>query len=90
MIERQALDATGRHSREQASRNIPIIEFGLGIDKDILRAVTGPPEDGQLGKRMAGADALAVVAEIGLFNLRERLERYLKQYRKTTYRDRFP
>jgi uncharacterized protein (TIGR04141 family) len=89
-IDRKALDATGRHSREQASKNIAIIEFGLNIDKDILRAVTGPPEDLTLGRRFAGADALSVVAEVELSELPDRLQRYLTQYRKRTYRDRFP
>jgi len=89
-IDRKTLDATGRHSREQASRNIPIIEFGLDIDKDILRAVTGPPEDPSLGSRLAGADALSVVVEARLEDLRSRLETYFVQSRKRTYRDRFP
>src|SRR5712692_6409900 len=89
-IDRMALDATGRHSREQASRSIPIIEFGLDIDKDILRAVTGPPEDASLGSRLAGADALAVIVETRLEDLRSRLERYLVQFRKHTYRRSFP
>src|SRR3989442_994238 len=71
-IDRKALDATGRHSREQASRNIPIIEFGLDIDKDILRAVSGPPEDLSLGSRLAGADALSVVVETRLDDVQSR------------------
>ncbi len=89
-IDRVALDATGRHSREQASRTIPIIEFGLDIDKDILRAVTGPPEDPSLGIRLAGADALAVIAETTLAGLPSRLEAYLDQFRKRAYRTTFP
>ena len=90
-IDRRALDATGRHSRDQASKNIPIMEFGLDIDKDILLAVTGPPEDKTLGRRLSGADALSVVfAEVELSNLRELLQLYLIQYRKRRYRDRFP
>lgn len=89
-IDRKALDATGRHSREQASRNIPIIEFGLDIDKDILHAVMGPPEVASLGKRFTGADALSVVVEIKVENLPTLLETYLNQYRKRVYRERFP
>jgi uncharacterized protein (TIGR04141 family) len=89
-IDRKALDATGRHSREQASRNIPIIEFGLDIDKDILHAVMGPPEDISLGRRFAGADALSVVVGTKVENLPTLLETYMNQYRKRTYRDRFP
>ncbi len=89
-VDRRALDATGRHSREQATKNIPIIEFGLDVDKDILLAVTGPPEDKTLGRRLSGADALSVVAEVELSNLQELLQRYFEQYRKRRYRERFP
>lgn len=89
-IDRKSLDATGRHSREQASKNIAIIEFGLDIDKDILRAVTGPAEDPAIGRRLAGADALSIVADVELVNLRDLLELYLTQHGKLVYRERFP
>jgi len=89
-IDRKSLDATGRHSREQASKNIAIIEFGLDIDKDILRAVTGPPEDTAIGRRLTGADALSTVVGIELSNLRDLLELYLTQHGKLVYRERFP
>jgi uncharacterized protein (TIGR04141 family) len=89
-IDRKTLDATGRHSKEQASRNIPIIEFGLDIDKDILRAVTGPPEDSSLGSRLAGADALSAVVQADITNINHLLEEYFTQYRKRRYREHFP
>lgn len=89
-VDRKALDSSGRHSREQASRNIPIIEFGLDVDKDILRAVTGPPEDSRLGKRLAGADCLSVVVDVELEDLRQHLSAYLTQFRKRVYQSRFP
>jgi uncharacterized protein (TIGR04141 family) len=89
-LDRKTLDATGRHAKEQASRNISIIEFGLDIDKDILRAVTGPPEDPTLGRRLAGADALSVVVPADLSSLTVLLERYLHQYQLRRYREHFP
>lgn len=89
-LDRKTLDATGRHAKEQASRNISIIEFGLDIDKDILRAVTGPPEDPTLGRRLAGADALSVVVPTDLNSLTVLLEKYLHQYGLRRYREHFP
>ncbi|MEW6363121.1 MAG: DUF6119 family protein [Acidobacteriota bacterium] len=43
MIARKTLDATGCRSREQASRNIPIIEFGVGIGEEVLCGVIETP-----------------------------------------------
>jgi uncharacterized protein (TIGR04141 family) len=89
-VDRTVLDATGRHTKDQASHNIPILEFGLDIDKDILRAVTGPPENEDLGKRLTGADPLCTIGAFTLTNLAKKLESYLRQYRKRRYRERFP
>jgi uncharacterized protein (TIGR04141 family) len=89
-VDRQTLDATGRLSHEQATRNISILEFGLDIDKDLLRAVSGPPQPATLARRFAGADALSVLATIDLATLQAKLREYLTQYRKTDYRERFP
>jgi len=46
------------HSQTQARVAASITEFGLDIDQDLLRAVTGLPRDQTLGKRLTGQDAL--------------------------------
>ncbi len=89
-IDRKTLDASGRHLREQATRNIPLVEFGLDIDKDILCSVTGPPTEVRLGKRLTGADALSTIVEVTLSTLADLLACFLTQYTKTTYREYFP
>lgn len=89
-VDRKVIDASGRYSREQASKNIPIIEFGLEVDKDILKAVVGPPEDETLGVRLAGTESLSVYAKIDLTDASSYLKTCLKQYRKKTYKERFP
>jgi uncharacterized protein (TIGR04141 family) len=89
-IDRKSFDAIARHTREEASREGSIEQFGLNIDQDLLRAVVGRPTDKQLGRRLAGMDALTAIVALELRDLPDQLERYLRQSRRQSYRRRFP
>jgi uncharacterized protein (TIGR04141 family) len=89
-IDRKSFDAIARHTREQASRAGSIEQFGLNVEEDLLRAVVGKPEDGALGRTMAGMDALTVTDAVALPDLPGQLQRYLAQWRKHRYRGRYP
>jgi uncharacterized protein (TIGR04141 family) len=90
LVDLRTLDASGRHAREQASRNIPILDFGIDVETDLLRGVAAPPQDGTLGKRLSGTDGLSVTAEVELSSLKDLLARLLSQFRKREYKKRFP
>lgn len=51
-IDRVKFDAISQHSQIQASREANIIEFGLDVEQDILRAVTGKPRDAALATQL--------------------------------------
>jgi uncharacterized protein (TIGR04141 family) len=89
-VDRMTLDAIGQHSRIQASRDASIGEFGLDLEQDFLRAVTGKPNDSTLGKLLTGKDALSVTLPIVAGDLPELLDRYLAQAESTAYKDAFP
>jgi len=89
-LDRKSFDALTRHTREEASREGPIEDFGLNIEQDLLRAVVGRPVAPELGRRIAGMDALTATVAMSLLDLPVQLERYLNQWRKTGYRSRFP
>jgi uncharacterized protein (TIGR04141 family) len=89
-IDRKSFDAIARHTREEASRAGSIEQFGLNVEEDLLRAVVGKPEDETLSRSMAGMDALTVTAAVALPDLPEQLERYVGQWRKRRYRERYP
>ncbi len=89
-IDRLTLDSPAPHSQIQASRAAKIGEFGLNIDQDLLRAVTGNPRDNTLGKRLTGKDALRTTGPFLLKDLPALLRRFLAESRKTDYRDYFP
>jgi uncharacterized protein (TIGR04141 family) len=89
-VDRMSLDAIGQHSQIQASREADINEFGLDLEQDLLRAVTGPPSESDLGKRLTGKDPLQVTAAIGLNDLPALLDRLFAQWQKEDYKATFP
>jgi uncharacterized protein (TIGR04141 family) len=89
-VDRETLDAIGQHSRIQASREAKIGEFGLDLEQDFLRAVTGVPLDETLGKQLTGKDALNVKLPITLDKLPALLDRYMSEAESTAYKEIFP
>ena len=89
-VDRATLDAIGQHSRIQASREAGIGEFGLDLEQDFLRAVTGVPVDKTLGKQLTGKDALNVKLPITITRLPTLLGRYLTEAENKAYKDVFP
>lgn len=89
-IDRETLDSPAPHSQIQARVAASITEFGLDIDQDLLRAVTGIPRDKTLGKRLTGKDALRTTGPFTLEGLPPLLRRCLAESKKTNYREHFP
>ncbi len=89
-IDRKRFDAISRLTREQASHEVPIFDFGIEPEQEMVRRLTGVPTDLALGKRLSGRDSLAAVLPANLRELPALLDRYLQRYRATTYRNTFP
>lgn len=89
-IDRKRFDPISRLTREQASHEVPIFDFGIEPEHDMVRTLTGVPADPALGKRLSGRDSLSAVVPGDLRELPVLLERYLQRYRATTYRNKFP
>lgn len=89
-IDKHTLDTIGRHTRVQASKEATAGEFGLDIEQDLLRAITGRPNDPSLGQTLSGLDSLHVIARASLDTLKPLLSRYLAQFGKDTYKANFP
>src|SRR4029077_14697466 len=65
-VDRVKLDAIAQHSQIQSSREASIGDFGLDVEQDPLRAVTGKPLDLRLGSRLTGKDSLHVNVNVDL------------------------
>jgi uncharacterized protein (TIGR04141 family) len=80
------LEANPFHARRQASRVAPLGDFGINLDQDILRAVTGPPTEERFGSQMTGIDSLSVRIKCDLSSLKTLLRLYLEKSEEGTYR----
>ena len=89
-VDRITLDAIGQHSRIQASRDASIGEFGLDLEQDFLRAVTGKSLDPALGTLLTGKDALTATVTISPEQIPELLRLYLAQSESDAYKAAFP
>lgn len=88
-VDVSTLEANPFHGTRQASREATLGEFGINLDQDILRAVTGRPSDEQLGRRMTGIDSLSVRVRVNLSTLTSLLKRYLRKSEDDGYRKNF-
>jgi uncharacterized protein (TIGR04141 family) len=88
-IDHKRLEAISRHTREELSRAAGMEQFGLDVERDLLRAVTGTPENEQYGRRLSGADQLTVIADIPLSQLTSALEKYAALAKRDDYKEHF-
>lgn len=89
-IDKSRFDALTTHSRVQTSKEASPQDFGVDIEQDLVRAVTGTLSDKSLGQRLTGMDALKSSVRLTLDSLPELLSQHLKQYKSTSYRKTFP
>lgn len=68
------------NTQRQASYHTSQDEFGLNVDNDIVRGVTGEPEDSNYGRNISGKDSLVVSVNMSLDEIGEKLKMYLSAY----------
>lgn len=88
-IDHKAFEAVTRHTRTQTSREGSTSDFGLDVERDLVRAVTGQPRDASLGKRLTGMDALVFTAKLELAGLPNLLGLYLARHSAQDYKLNF-
>ncbi len=88
-VDRVKFDAISQHSQIQASRDANIIEFGLDVEQDLLRAVTGKPRDAALASQLTGKDALKADVHVDLSDIPDLLVRFLELSNQDTYKEHF-
>jgi uncharacterized protein (TIGR04141 family) len=88
-VDRVKFDAIAQHSQIQASRDANILEFGLDVEQDLLRAVTGKPRDASLASQLTGKDALKADVPISLLGIPGLLRRFLEIFGQEIYKEHF-
>ncbi len=71
--------------QEEAAKGTELRTFGVDIQRDLLRGVTGAPTDATLATRISGADSLAVDAAMDFKDLPKKCKALLAAYRGKEY-----
>ncbi len=90
-IDKTSLESVPKHSKEQISQDGDKESFGLNIEQDLVRAITGKTkiEHIALGKSVSGKDAFYVSAKVDIMNVRTTLERCVERYESGDYKTDF-
>lgn len=80
-----------QNSRVQTSQASAALDFGVDIERDLIRGIVGyPDKNSAWGRRLAGADSLTVTVDAAVPDLKRMLRRYLKAFESKKYQTRFP
>lgn len=88
-VDTKSLDGFLTHNREQTPILSPITSFGIDIEKDFIKAVTGISSDETLGTTITGTDAFGASIEFSLDSYRPVLDSLIAAYTDTHYRENF-
>ncbi len=88
-VDAKTIEETTLHTRRDASRDSSFAAFGLDVSRDLLRAVTGTPQDETLAHRLTGSDALGIWTRAELPDLTALMKRLLTEYASEDYERHF-
>lgn len=88
-LDKRTFDSIGKLSHEQSTRPVRVSEFGIDIDRDLLRSVVGQPVDPAFGSQIAGKDAVSARVSLTANKLPKFLARCLAVSKKDTYKKNF-
>lgn len=88
-IEKSSLGLAPKQSQEQVSQEGEIGDFGIDIEQDLIRSVTGKCKDKDLGSTVTGKDSLHVSAKTDLSNVKSMLSKYYLAYESVDYKQDF-
>lgn len=89
-LDKRTFDALSTHSRIQASSEGSAPDFGLDVEQDLVRAVTGTPNDETYGARLSGMDSLHCAVRTTVDGLKSLLCGYAEKSEDDTYKRHFP
>jgi uncharacterized protein (TIGR04141 family) len=88
-VDAKTIDETTVHTRRDVSRDSSFAAFGMDVTRDLLRAVTGSPQDDTFAHRLTGADALGIQTRLLLPDLPTLAVRLLSAYESDEYKKHF-
>ena len=88
-IDREEFETIQRKTRSQTSVSSSIENFGLNVQRDLLRSVTGQPENQEFAKHVTGADNLIIAVPITFDQLGDKCRESLDYFENDAYRERY-
>jgi len=89
-VDAKTVAANTLHTRRQADRRTAFEDFGLDVQRDLLRAITGRPVDtGTWGTRLTGAGALRLNKVLEIDGLGDLLRQIERTSQRDDYQERF-
>jgi uncharacterized protein (TIGR04141 family) len=88
-VDREEFDIINRVTRSQTSVSSGIENFGMDVQRDLVRSVAGQPEDEAFAAYVSGADSLTLSAPIKFGELAAKCAEALTVFRQTRYRERY-
>lgn len=88
-VDREEFETIQRKTRSQTSVSSSMENFGLNVQRDLVRSVTGQPEDQDFARHVTGADNLILNAPINFDQLGGKCGEALEHYERDAYRERY-
>jgi uncharacterized protein (TIGR04141 family) len=89
-VDAKTVAANTLHTRRQADRRTAFEDFGIDVQRDLLRAITGRPVDTKTwGTRLTGAGALRLNVVLEIDGLGDLLRQIEQTSQRDDYQERF-
>jgi uncharacterized protein (TIGR04141 family) len=88
-VDAKSLDGSLGHKREQLPVLSSLTNFGIDIEKDFLRAVTGLSKDETIGKTISGSEAFCASVGVDLQSMSSLLAKLLAAFEEQVYKENF-
>jgi len=85
-LDKSSLEAQPKQAREQSGEAVGLQFFGINIESDLLRAITGVPKEKGFGKRVSGGDPIKISIALELDGIKGLLRKIWAAYKDESYK----
>lgn len=85
-LDRTSLESQPKQAREQSGVGVGLDFFGIDIESDLLRAITGRPKSNYFGNRLSGGDPVKLSLNMALEDVKELAAQLLEAYSDQAYK----
>jgi len=78
-----------KQSREQLISMSNIMDFGIDMEQDIIKSITGKCLDMEIGATITGKDSLHISSKVDISNVDELLKKVIDKFKSEEYKDSF-